>query len=331
MQGSEHPIDAFPFGEWSFPSTGGIRCSIDDAWLSRWSVSSPDQRIAMLAAGQRGRVTTRQLLDAGLGRKAIHHRVACGRLHRLHQGVYAVGHLGPVRLGDEAAALLACGPRATLSHRTAAAVWRLIPETPAGVIDVTVLPSRRLRRRGIRVHRSELGVADATEHSGLPVTTPQRTILDCAAVLAQDELDRVVAEGQALRLVTVDELRLPPGAAGAARLRSAAAGQPGVTRSDAERRFRALVTRAGLPPPRTNVRLAGHSVDAVWREHRVVVEIDGFGAHGSRRAFEADRRRDLDLRDAGMVVARFSYRQLTDEPERVLAHLAGLLARADAR
>ena len=85
--------------------------------------------------------------------------------------------------------------------------------------------------------------------------------------------------------------------------------------------------RAG---PETLLRVAGHTVDALWRGPRIVVEVDGFAAHGHRRAFESDRRRDLDLRDAGWIVARFSYRQLTDEPERVVAHLARLLARADA-
>ena len=99
-----------------------------------------------------------------------------------------------------------------------------------------------------------------------------------------------------------------------------------MTRSEAERALLALIRRAGLPRPETNVRVLGHEVDALWRTRRLVVEVDGFGVHGTRAAFERDRRRDAALVAAGHRVIRVTWRQLAQEPELLVARLAAALA-----
>ena len=265
-----------------------------------------------MAARQQGRVSTAQLRWAGLGATSIAHRVRTGRLHRVRRGVYAVGHAGSNELAAAAAALLACGSRAILSHWSAAGVWRLAPLTEP--FDVLVPRDRRPRQAGIRVHRPEVFPADVRVRNGLPLTSPERTLRDLAARADPATTDRLVGEALALRLVAPAAVRglTPDG--------------PRLTRSEAERRLLALLRRAGLPLPETNVRVAGHEVDALWRAQRLVVEVDGYAAHAGRHAFERDRRRDQDLRAAGYRVERVTWHQLEHEPERVVAVVARALA-----
>jgi very-short-patch-repair endonuclease len=162
------------------------------------------------------------------------------------------------------------------------------------------------------------------------VSTPARTLLDLATVTSADDLARAVEEARVLRLVTDAGLRAllarHPRRAGTRALLHALAGEPRMTRSEAERRLLALIRRAGLPLPETNVRVLGDEVDVLWRRQRLVVEIDGFGVHGTRAAFERDRARDARMMAAGYRVLRVTWRQLEDEPEKVVALLAGVLA-----
>lgn len=282
-----------------------------------------DRKVAVIAATQHGTIHYEQLLAAGLTPSMIRHRIRRGWLHRLHRGVYAVGHLALPPLGREAAALLACGPGAALAHRSAAALWALM-EAPPGVVDVAVPPGRHPAHRGIAVHRpAALDDGDVRVVEGLRVTSPRRTVFDLPPALPTRELERVVAEVQARRLVSADEL-----AGGPPRVRDLVTGGPTLTRSEAERRFLSLVRRAGLPVPEANVRVAGLEVDFLWRRERVVVEIDGYAFHGHRGAFERDRRRDRALRQAGFVPIRVTWRQLEGEPEAVVADVATNLARA---
>jgi very-short-patch-repair endonuclease len=271
-----------------------------------------------LAARQHGVVTTADLAAAGLVRRAVARRVAQGRLRRLHRGVFLVGPLrGP--LTSEMAALLAVGHDATLSHRSAAARWEILPPTDDPV-DVSVSQGHPRNRPGIRIHRTR-----CIEHSlkaGLRVTTPVRTLVDLAASIGARDLERAVEEAQIRRLVTRGELE---------RLRRIGPGhEPSLTRSEAERRLRALIRAARLPPPQTNVRLGSYEVDFVWPDERVVVEVDGFAFHSTRAAFERDRARDRALQAAGYVVLRFTWRQLVHEPEVVVAELAAALVRQRA-
>lgn len=263
-----------------------------------------------------------QLLAAGLSPDAIKHRLNTGRLHLLHRGVYAVGNVGLTQSASDLAAVLACGPAAVLSHRSAAAVWELLP--PPDQPEVTVPSRRRVVRPGITVHRAdELPGRDVRMRDGIPVTAPERTILDLAATR---DLDRALNEALLRRLVNpATLLTRAVGRPGARAIRSLLDQGPTPTRSDPERRFFQLVDRAALPRPRTNVRVEGREVDALWAEQRVVVEVDGFAFHSGRAAFERDRRRDAELQAAGYRVLRFTWRQITGRPEAVIAQLAATL------
>ena len=252
-------------------------------------------------------VTRSQLVGAGLGRHAIAHRLECGRLHVVHRGVYAVGHEALSPRCRQLAAVLACGPGGALSHRSAAELWDLLPE-----------------RHDEAPHVS----TEATRRHGIPVTTPARTILDLAATVASDELERALEQARLRHLVSARDLgRRSRDRRGAARLRALLEQEPTLTRSEAERRLLSLLAAAQLPRPRTNVRVAGHEVDALWPEQRLVVEVDGFAFHASREAFERDRARDAELQAHGYRVIRVTWRQLSARPEVLTARLgAALLA-----
>jgi very-short-patch-repair endonuclease len=287
--------------------------------------------VAWIAARQRGLVTTAQLLAVGITESGISRRVAAGRLHRVHRGVYLVGHPVPPPLAMELAAVLACGPAAVLSHRPAAVLAGFM--TPGdGPIDVTVAGPDR-RRRGVRVHRARgLLECDVIVVHGIPVTTPARTLLDLADVQPSRPLQRAFDEAERMGLVTRREieelLRRSPGRHGASRLGSLVAdgSEPALTRSEAEERMLALIRKGGLPTPRVNARAAGHEVDFLWPDHGLVLEVDGYAFHSGRAAFERDRLRDADLAAIGLRVVRTSWRQLTREPEAVLVRVAQALA-----
>jgi very-short-patch-repair endonuclease len=220
------------------------------------------------------------------------------------------------------AALLACGPRAVLSHRTAAAIWGLIGRLPA-LVDVSV-PGKQRDRKGVRVHRNR-PLDRVTTYEGCRITTAAATIADLAPTLTDRDLARVIEQAQVLRLATRAELiaSLPSRRSPAL---TQALEQPRLTRSEAERRLLELIGKAGLPRPRTNVRVAGHEVDLYWPAQRLVVEVDGYAFHSTREAFERDRARDAELTARGQRVLRVTWRQIVEEPEAVIARLAAALA-----
>jgi very-short-patch-repair endonuclease len=291
----------------------GGKLASDPLARDRWrETHTGDAAIAAVAARQQGVVTTKQLAEAGLGDRAVAHRVSHARLTRIHRGVYRVGPTsGPYAL--EMAAVLATG--GALSHHTAAALWGIRPPHD-GPPHVTVAKGSR-SRRGLRVHRS--ASLNAAVHLGLPLTTAARTLHDLAPLLHQGELDRAVEEALIRGLTTVEELTTRPA------LRRATIEEPQITRSDAERRLRRLIRAAKLPRAVTNTRVAGWEVDAFWPAQKLVVEVDGFAYHGNRAAFERDRRKDAALVAAGYRVVRITWRQLVDEPHVVVALLARLL------
>ena len=290
-----------------------------------------ERRVAALAAEQQGMVTTAQLEVAGLSRTQVTRRVAGGWLVRVHTGVYRLGaYPGP--WGREAAALLACGPDAALSHWTAARIDAL---TGRGGAEIHVSIEGRLagRVRGIRPHRvSALPEEDVVLRHGLRVTAPARTLLDVAAVAPRDLLGRITEEAQVRRLVSAADLRAAleraAGRPGVRKLREVVEylDVPLLTRSEAEKRLRMLVRSAALPLPRMNVRRAGWEVDAVWDAQRLVVEFDGRKFHDTGGKFERDRRKDADLVLAGYRVLRITWRRLTRQPGEVVAILAAALA-----
>ena len=285
-----------------------------------------DDRVAALAARQGGQVSTAQLLDLGLSRAAISRRVGRGWLHRGPRGVYGVGHRRTDAVARRWAALLACGPAALLSHVTAAVVWDLLAPR-GGPIHVTV-PGRGTRRprAGMVIHRAVLDAADIDEQHGFPVTGPERTLLDLALVVSPKVHAAAVERSEWLRLTRTRELERLTGERrpGAARLGVAIAEPLTVIRSELERRMRALCRRHGIAEPLVNTPVCGFEVDFHWPEVRLVVETDGGEFHRTRRAFEADRRRDVILTTAGLRVVRFTHAQVTREPAVVAAQLKAL-------
>lgn len=285
--------------------------------------SIDERHLMRTAKAQAGAITTVQLNTAGCSKRAIEHRVRSGRLRRRHRGVYAYGAvLGP--LFHEWATFLACGSRAVLSHLTALALWGLAPR-PA-IVEVT-LPTGSRGHEGVRAHRAALEAGEIVWRDGLPMTSVARTLSDVAASMPATDLARIVEEAQVRRLVTRAELE---GLRRVPNLRAALAfdHEPSLTRSEAERRMLALIRAARLPAPVTNVRVGRYEVDMLWREQRLVVEIDGFEFHSSRPAFERDRVRDAELQAFGYRVLRVTWRRLVDEPEAVVALLAAALSAA---
>jgi very-short-patch-repair endonuclease len=182
-----------------------------------------------------------------------------------------------------------------------------------------------------------VSVFDAAEvvcRDGLPITTPERTLLDLAVVIASGHLEQALARGVRERIVTVSRmesvLARHPRRRGTRLLRAllAAAAGPAFTRSEAEARFLELMRQAGIREAETNVVVHGVEVDVFWRLERLVVEIDGYAFHHSRDAFERDRARDAILAAAGIRVLRVTWRQIEREPMAVVARVAQALARS---
>ena len=197
-------------------------CRKVDARRPKFDTPPLDQLIAALATAQHGVIASRQLRALGLGPRAAAHRAVAGRLHRVHHGVYAVGHTELSERGRWMAAVLACGPRAALSHHKAGALWGLRPSS-SPTIDVTVPNTNGRRREGVRIHRSRaLGAGEVTTEDGIPVTTPERTILDLTATLSIAHLEKVLDRMEILELAeygTVAQLaRRRTGHRGAAKL-----------------------------------------------------------------------------------------------------------------
>lgn len=290
-----------------------------------------DALIDRFAAGQHGVVTRRQLLEAGLEPGTVDRRFGAGRLRSLHRGVYLVGPVAGAH-APEMAACLACGPGAVVSHRSAAALWRMMVR-PRDVRSIHVsVRGRGPRRPGVTVHRPvHLHSDEVTTCDGIPVTTPARTLYDLAGTVSPRRLERALAEALALRRATAEEIagiaERHAGRPGSRRLaRALGHSGPRLTRSEAEARFLDLVRQARLPRPKINAVVCGYEVDFHWASEGLVVEIDGFAFHSSRRAFERDRVRDGELIAAGRRVVRITWRQLVSEPLAVVARVSRALA-----
>jgi hypothetical protein len=282
-----------------------------------------DRPISQLAGRQHGVVSRRQLLGLGFGRHAISHRIETGRLHRLQSGVYAVGHKALSSESRWMAGVLAGGDETVLSHRSAATLWGLRKHLQP-TIEVTSPRSTR-STPSLRRHCAQLRRDEVTSRRGIPVTTVSRTLFDLAAAVSAPDFERSMREAEVLRLplrpslqellirhprrrgtgmvrATLERLSLLPG---------------GVTRSPLEDRFLRFAAAAGLPMPETNVVLEidgqTYEADCLWRERRLILELDGHEVHGTRAAFENDRERDRRLQAAGWTVIRATHRQLTED------------------
>jgi very-short-patch-repair endonuclease len=296
--------------------------------------SQADRAIGGLAERQHGVLSRAQLLELGLERGAIAHRIELGRLRPVHRGVYTIGHRLLSQDGRWMAAVLACGPDAVLSHHSAAALWGI---RQSSRIEVTTGAGHR-RQSGIIVHRSPLRDDERTTHRGIPTTTVPRTLLDLSAVVRPDALRSALRQAEQLRLtdpLSLTDLaeRYPrrPGLATIRALLKEASIGARIIRSELEERFQAFLLNAGLPLPMTNRQIEGYEVDCVWEKERLIVELDGRATHDTSHAFERDRERDRALAAAGWRVIRITWRQLHEESHLVEADLRRLLGQPASR
>lgn len=287
--------------------------------------------VAALAARQHGVVTNRQLRALGFSHATVSRLAARGLLHRVHRGVYAVGHPALSNHGRCLAAVAACGVGALLSHGSAAWLWGLHPTCPARP-HVSVA-SRGHGRAGIHLHHAPtLAEEGRAEMEGIPVTPLARTLLDIAATESAHRLRNVLDRAERRGLLDLGEidaaLSRRHGDPGSGKLVRALElyRDPAFMRARSERIFLDIARKAGLPRPACNLFVAGCEIDAYWERERFAVEVDGWESHRTRRAFESDRLRQEELKLAGIDSIRITARRLEREPRVVGPRLARLLA-----
>jgi very-short-patch-repair endonuclease len=299
----------------------------------------PDVLIARAAAVEWSVLSVDELRECGLSGDAVAVRVGNGRLHPMHRAVYAVGHANPPLEGRYLAAVKACGPKAVLSHYSAAALWELV--TWDGRHPEVTVPGPGSRvHAGLRVHRSSLLTGDdITRHRRIPVTVPARTLLDLATVVDRRSLRRAVCTALALHRVDVGQLVAILGRAGSRRgvaaLARIVATAALPTRSALEDAVLDLMLRGGLAPPQVNVplRSAGRRIvpDFRWPGEHLVVEADGAAWHDNPVARVDDAERQALLEAAGERVLRVTWEQAIARPGQTLARLRAAGAPLEAR
>jgi very-short-patch-repair endonuclease len=248
-------------------------------------------------------------------------------MRTIHRGVYVVGPKLMTH-AREMAAVLAGGPGAVISHHTAGKLWELLPWVPTPSTHHVSVPGRNPgHRAGLTIHRVTAFLPDeTTTKHGIPVTSPARTLLDLSVELDHGDLEQAIGEafarGRASRTAILAVLDRRRGHRGAARLRDRLSSAPARTRSRTERRLLALLRAEGVPEPEVNRKVGGWEVDMLWRDRRLVVEIDGYDSHTSPRAFERDYRKTAQLETLGLRVIRVSADQVWDEPETTVTRIA---------
>ncbi len=268
-----------------------------------------------------------QLRELGITRGSYEHRLRAGALHRVLPSVLSLVHPVLEPLADETAALLYAGDDAVLSHESAAALWGLT--SAPSFVAITMIGRHPRSQPGLRLHEvSLLDIRDVSIRHGFPVTSPARTLIDCAA---GPGIDRLLNEARALKLVKDSEIHAAmgrcPGRKGTGPLRALleAEKDTGFTRSKAERILKRLIREAELEEPIFNTHAMGAEVDALWSAYGVVIEVDGYDAHGHYQAFQRDRAKSNKLVEAGYMVLRFTWAQLTGRPLVVLASIVRAL------
>jgi very-short-patch-repair endonuclease len=291
-----------------------------------------DAQVAWIAARQHGAIGHAQLVDVGLSQTEIRRRVAAGWLHRLHVGVFAVGHPGLTAHGRWAAATLGGGRDAVLSHRSAAALWGI--GLDGAIPSITVPGAKRRGTDSLEVHAGRLRPDEIVTYDAIRVTSVGRTLLDLAETVTVKELVAVIDNAtNARRLGRTTMSSVINGATGRRGVRPLKQAllitrpQDVLTRSELERRALKLIRRAGLAAPEVNVRLHGRERDLLWRAARLVVELDGRAYHDPER----DTRRDADLLARGFATLRFTWRQVVNDPDWVTDRLATVLHDRAAR
>ena len=249
----------------------------------------PDALVAEIAARQHGVIALEQLLWAGLSRSAVKRRVEAGHLHRIHRAVYAVGHANLTTEGHWMAAVLTCGKGACLGFESAGALFGMLPVPTCPPPSVDVVVPRYSGRSRRR------GI---TIHYTATLTPRDVTRRKNIPVTSPARTRRDLGFG------------------------------PEPTRSHLEREFLRLIRTAGVPMPEVNVRVGPYTVDCLWRDARLIVELDGYEHHRGRRSFTSDRARDRELKLRGYDVLRFSYDEVVGRPDTVVSSLIDHLSRA---
>jgi hypothetical protein len=290
-------------------------------------IHGDDDQIAALASRQHGLVTRGQLLGLGLGESAIVYRCRNGRLFRVHLGVYAVGRPPATPVERAAAAVLACGPGAALSHGSALSLWGFA----SGWREPHHVTSAKLHERpGIFTHEARgLTRTDIRHQLGIRVTSPARTFLDCAIELGPHRLPRMAADARRRGYLHVaqiadvlDRFRFHRGRT---HLLAALGRFQQPTRSELEEAFLAFCERYGLPQPVVNSFPWRLESDMLFAAEQLVVELDGWDFHQDKYAFEGDRDRDADLLAIGFVTLRVTWKRLMERPEREARRLDKIL------
>lgn len=291
-------------------------------------------RVADLAETQHGVVSRAQLRGMGLSDDAINRRMRSGGLHPLYPGVFAVGHRAASIRGHWMAAVLACGPGAVLSFRSAAAHWGIRGYSGA-YVDITS-PSKAKSRGSIRRHCARLLEDEITEHDGIPITTAQRTIFDLATISTPQSVESALRQSEYLRLYGSlslwDLLERHPRHRGARSIRAAlarAGDAPGEVYEGLEERFLGFLDAHRLLRPNLNVWLEvqGHryKADCLWPAQRLIAELDSWEAHGTHSAFQTDKSRDRRLLRAGYRTTRVTWHMLDHEAAELALDLRALL------
>lgn len=273
-------------------------------------------------------VTRGELLGAGVSAAGIQRRVHNGTLLTEYRGVYRVGHRAPSLEASYLAAVRACGERAVLSGLPAAHLLGLV-KGQAPPPEVTAATSKRVS--GLRTRRCRsLDRRDVMVYRGIPVTTVPRTLVDLAARLSPQALARACHEAGIIHRTTPGEVKATltrrPSSPGASKLRAILEGDTRVTLSKLEAGFLSLLRNRGLPLPVTNKLAGGRRVDCRWPEHRLTVELDSYRYHGSRHAWERDRRREREAYARGDQFRRYTYGDVCERPRQMLAELRALLS-----
>jgi predicted transcriptional regulator of viral defense system len=294
------------------------------------SATPIDRAMASLAGRQHGVIALLQLVSLGLNPRTVTARVQAGRLHRIHDGVFAVGHSLLTKYGRYMAAVLACGPGAALSHRSAGDLRGMRPDS-RGIVDVTAPRRAGRSRQGIAAHTSRiLTPADITIVQGIPCTSVARTLLDLAATIDAQGVVKAIERAERQRIFDAgdvyDLLRRAGGHRGAPKL-AAVMGRPlDLDNSELERIAAQLIAGdPSIPPPDRNAIIEGYEMDFAWLDQKLNVEVDGGEFHGTAIARRRDTRRDRRLALADWLVVRYSWDDVVNRPDATLRELRAIV------
>ncbi|MFA5892171.1 MAG: type IV toxin-antitoxin system AbiEi family antitoxin domain-containing protein [Actinomycetota bacterium] len=301
---------------------------------------APIQRLAKIARAQHGVFTRAQALASGFNARMIDRRVMSGVWERAHPGVYRLGGAPVTWRQMLLATCLAAGPEAVASLRSAAVVWGL-PGFAPGRFELSVPRSGRRARAGSVHHPRALPAIDVTEVDGIPVTTPARTLVDIAGIVAADVVEEALDDALRRGIVTIAQVRRRtrdldargrPGSGVLAKLLDARAGPAEVPQSVFETRLLRALRKAGLPKPAVQHEVRtprGRAVlDFAYPEPRVAIEADGFRWHSSRQQWDHDRARRNALTALGWTVIHVTWPELRDHPGEVVRLIHGTITRA---